>query len=105
MGRGGGVFVELGVKDGRMICGAGLGSLTETDVGVVTAMEGWNGVGVAVESGAEVIRMIGRTTWLASGLGVAHADNRIKMGRTNAKRREDFIDGWYSSFSEGWVMA
>ena len=70
-----------------------MGSFTEAAVGVLTAMEGWNGVGVAVASGAEVIKMIGSTTWLASGLGVAHADRRITKDRTNAKRREDFIDG------------
>ena len=62
VGGGGGVLVELGVKDGKMICGAGFGSFTKRAVGVVLATEGWNGVGVAVESGAEVIRMIGRTT-------------------------------------------
>jgi hypothetical protein len=37
--------------------------------------------------------MIGRTTWLASGLGVAHADKRITtMERINAKRRDNFMD-------------
>lgn len=62
VGGGGSVFVELGVNDGRMISGVGLMSFTKAAVGVLMAMEGWNGVGVAVESGAEVIRMIGRTT-------------------------------------------
>jgi hypothetical protein len=93
VGGGRSVFVELGIKDGRMISGVRVGAFTEAAVGVLTSMEGWNGVGVAVASGAEVIKMIGRTTWLASGLGVAHADKMIKMGKINAKRRDDFMNG------------
>lgn len=92
-GGGGGVFVEVGVDEGRIICGAGFGSFTKRAVGVVMMMEGWNGVGVAVESGAEVIRMIGRTTWFASAAGAAHADKMTTKERINTKRREDFMYG------------
>lgn len=73
-------MVGKGVSLGRINCGAGFASNEKSGGEVGVKREGWKGVGVAVASGAEVIRTKGRGACSGAGAGAPQAV-RIKARR------------------------
>lgn len=84
--------VAEGVSLGRISCGAGFASKEKSGGRVGVKREGWKGVGVAVASGAEVIRTKGRG---ACSIAVAGAPQAVRIRAKEIVRqvcRENFIE-------------
>ena len=88
VGGAGSVRVGDKVSVGRIGCGAESELFPKS---VAVAWEGWNGVGVAVEFGADVMSTNGRGT-CACGVGVPQDETNTARRAVNIKKRDVFIN-------------